>query len=159
MGSHELDASPGSYGIIFNSSEESAGNTCQIGRLGTMQLKQGYYCYFGSAFGPGGLKARLGHHQRPARKPHWHLDYLKSHLKLEAIWYTRDTERREHLWASILANQHGSAAPLVGFGSSDCSCATHLIYSSSAPRLQHFQQEIGKQVAQHKAIYLAVLGA
>ncbi len=34
----------------------------EMGRLGRFDIIPGYYAYVGSAFGSGGLPARLGHH-------------------------------------------------------------------------------------------------
>jgi Uri superfamily endonuclease len=58
-----------------------------MGSLGRLQLRPGYYVYVGSAFGPGGLRARIEHHARPAVRPHWHIDYLRRYTRLEAVWY------------------------------------------------------------------------
>jgi len=47
-----------------------------IGRLGKFDLVPGFYAYVGSAFGFGGLRARIGHHLESTAEPHWHIDYL-----------------------------------------------------------------------------------
>ncbi len=49
-----------------------------IGKLGCHHFSRGWYLYCGSAFGPGGLRARIGHHLKHSDKKHWHIDYLKS---------------------------------------------------------------------------------
>jgi Uri superfamily endonuclease len=56
--------------------------TIQIGRLGKFNFSDGYYAYVGSAFGPGGLAARLSHHLRRSHKPRWHIDYLRRHVDI-----------------------------------------------------------------------------
>ncbi|MDF1642666.1 MAG: GIY-YIG nuclease family protein [Pseudomonadales bacterium] len=150
-----IDSIPGTYIVIFSCPRANEGKECQIGRLGKINLQQGYYSYVGSAFGPGGLKARLAHHLRLAKKPHWHLDYLKLHLQIEAIWFTRDPVRREHLWATAISREPGSAVPLSGFGSSDCDCTTHLFYSSINPEFGHFRQTLNKKTDQHQPIHIA----
>ena len=48
----------------------------EIGRLGAYDIVPGFYAYVGSAFGSGGLRARLGHHLESTASPHWHIDYL-----------------------------------------------------------------------------------
>lgn len=151
-----IDTSPGTYAVIFSCAQLHDNYQCQIGRLGTMKLKQGYFSYVGSAFGPGGLKARLAHHQRRAKKPHWHLDYLKPYLQIEAIWFTRDPARREHLWASVMGDGAGSAIALLGFGSSDCDCPTHLLYSSTRPELGKFTRTVAQRTDRHHPIYNAI---
>ncbi|MBV1914571.1 MAG: GIY-YIG nuclease family protein [Pseudomonadales bacterium] len=154
-----IDKSPGTssgtYAVIFSCPKVNENKVCQIGRLGEVRLKQGYYRYVGSAFGPGGLKARLAHHRRTAKKPHWHLDYLKPYLQIEQIWFTRDPLRREHLWALTMAGEPASKVPFIGFGSSDCECPTHLIYSTKKPELEGFWERVDRQTDNHQPIHLA----
>ncbi|MFN8566835.1 MAG: DUF123 domain-containing protein [Kouleothrix sp.] len=51
-----------------------------IGRLGCYCFTAGYYLYVGSAFGSGGITARLAHHQhRPKPLAATHIDYLREH--------------------------------------------------------------------------------
>jgi len=47
-----------------------------IGSLGELDIVPRFYAYVGSAFGSGGLRARLGHHLESTAEPHWHIDYL-----------------------------------------------------------------------------------
>ena len=67
-------AEPGTYFLVLRCSSTRA---VRVGRLGTMRLLPGYYLYVGSAYGPGGLRARIGHHCHPADRLHWHVDYLR----------------------------------------------------------------------------------
>jgi Uri superfamily endonuclease len=46
----------GTYVIVLAS--RTAGRV-RVGKLGTFQLRPGFYVYVGSAHGPGGLRARL----------------------------------------------------------------------------------------------------
>lgn len=52
----DVDARPGTYALILRS--DSAARV-RIGHLGVLAATRGYYVYIGSAFGPGGLAARL----------------------------------------------------------------------------------------------------
>jgi len=74
-----LSDEPGTYILILKS---AVTRRVRVGRLGNLQLCPGYYVYIGSAFGPGGLRARIDHHQRLAKRPHWHIDYLRRHTRL-----------------------------------------------------------------------------
>jgi len=136
----------GTYVLIFSACEKSLP---EIGRLGTLQLKPGFYIYVGSAFGPGGLKARIDHHRKKSGRPHWHMDYLGPFLKLIEIWYTYDTVQREHLWAQIISNTRGTSVPLAGFGSSDCHCKTHLFFRSTKPSIKTFRQKVFGSIENH----------
>ena len=110
----------------------SGAHRVRIGRLGVLRLQSGCYVYVGSAFGAGGLRARVGHHQRIARRPHWHVDYLRRHARLETVWY-ESGERREHEWAARIGAMAGARTPMSGFGSSDCDCAAHLFWFEVRP--------------------------
>ena len=144
---------PGTYTLIF-----SARKICQpeIGRLGSLQLIAGFYMYVGTAFGPGGLKARIAHHCQIARRPHWHIDYLGPFLNLREIWYTEDPVHREHQWAQIIANTRGVSIPLAGFGSSDCRCQSHLFFRRTRPSINTFRKKIQTNIKRHGKIFYEV---
>ena len=101
-----------------------------VGKLGTFDFSAGWYAYVGSAFGAGGLRGRLRHHLSPVKKPHWHIDYLRQETHIPEIWYTTDATTHEHEWAGDLCAMTGAVIPVPRFGSSDCTCETHLIYFS-----------------------------
>lgn len=109
------------------------GTRLKIGRLGCFDFKRGYYAYVGSAFGPGGLAARLNHHRTVAKRPHWHIDYLRREAHLKEIWMHTGPERKEHDWAAKLHAMEAAQTPVKGFGASDCKCSTHLFYFSKKP--------------------------
>lgn len=113
-----------------------------VGKLGIMQAQAGVYAYVGSAFGPGGVAARLKHHLAYSAKPRWHLDYLRQHAWVWRCWVNHDSQRRECLWARILADITPYALPMAGFGSSDCACTSHLFYFKRAPALRRFKQNL-----------------
>ncbi len=117
----------GTYIVVLHMKK---GAVITVGRLGGFQFKKGWYYYVGSAFGPGGLGARLTHHLTVSRKPHWHLDYLRPHTQVRDILISDENQHLEHVWAGILASHPGMSAPVRGFGSSDCRCPAHLFFSS-----------------------------
>lgn len=107
----------------------ASNRTLTIGKLGTFDFKTGHYLYTGSAMGPGGLRARLFHHLNIAEKMHWHIDYVRRVAVVRRIWAWEGSENKEHDWAGYLINQASCRMPIVGFGSSDCRCPSHLFYS------------------------------
>jgi Uri superfamily endonuclease len=143
---------PGTYTLVLNSSIQ---NQVAIGKLGSILLKPGFYVYVGSAFGPGGLRARTNHHLRYSRRPHWHIDYLAPSLRLHEIWYTYDPTRREHQWAEIHANSRRTLIPLPGFGSSDCGCLSHLFFYPSQPSGNYFRHKIRAKFDHHARFMIA----
>ncbi|HOL67970.1 MAG TPA: DUF123 domain-containing protein [bacterium] len=114
-----------------------------MGRSGQLQVKPGFYLYVGSAFGPGGLAARIRHHFCGCRKPHWHLDYVKSCLKREEVYFCAG-EKMEHQWAGRLCLVKGVRIPRPGFGSSDCTCVSHLFFAPSRKSLCRILKEFQK---------------
>jgi Uri superfamily endonuclease len=123
-----MESSPGTYAIVLTPNSE---RSIKIGKLGMLKLQAGYYIYVGSAFGPGGLAARIAHHKRISQRPRWHIDYLRTAAEIIELWYTYDSRPMEHDWAETLAGAKGAWAPFPGFGSSDCNCKAHLYFFKS----------------------------
>jgi Uri superfamily endonuclease len=121
---------PGTYILLLRVDSPC---TVVVGRLGTAALAPGWVLYVGSAFGPGGLAARLRHHLRPASKPHWHIDYVRAALDLCEIWVCAAPQRLEHRFAALLHSARGSSIPLPRCGASDCRCPAHLFHFAARP--------------------------
>jgi Uri superfamily endonuclease len=140
---------PGTYALILSSSNHS---TIQIGRLGELKLRPGFYVYIGSAFGPGGLHARIEHHKHITQKPQWHIDYLSSFTTFKNVWFTYDSQHREHQWAQMFQNTFSGFISVKGFGASDCKCESHLFFLKSNPPLKSFQKLIRKSYPEHEVL-------
>ncbi len=132
-----LPLEPGTYALILFCQE---GRNIRVGQLGVMRLQSGFYVYVGSALGPGGLRGRIAHHIRQAKRPRWHIDYLRTHARVDQVWYCCDALRREHRWAHALETAQGGSIPLYGFGASDCNCASHLYFFDSCPSRRKFER-------------------
>jgi Uri superfamily endonuclease len=124
-----------------------------VGKLGTVRINRGSYVYVGSAFGPGGLTARIGHHARIAPHPHWHIDYLKPVVQLQSVWLSYDRIPREHQWADLLAAMRGAVISVTKFGASDCKCTSHLIYFAKQPSSVSFRRKIHASIKNHDKIF------
>ncbi len=124
-----------------------------IGKKKNLLLERGYYYYVGSAFGPGGVKARVSHHQNISENPRWHLDFLRKHTKIIEIWHTYDNNKREHQWANILCQNPFTNIPLYGFGATDCKCFSHLFFSKKMITHALFLRLIKNKFPEHGAIY------
>jgi Uri superfamily endonuclease len=123
-----LPVAPGTYLLVLQAINPIR---LQVGSLGEMEVRPGYYLYVGSAFGPGGLRARVSRHFGGQGKPHWHIDHLRQVAQPVEAWCAPGM-RREHAWAQALA---GAACrmPLARFGASDCRCPAHLFYLPQQP--------------------------
>jgi Uri superfamily endonuclease len=129
-----LPGIPGTYAVILHLEDS---RRLQVGRLGDFSFPPGLYVYFGSAHGPGGLRARLGRHLKGGDTLHWHVDYLLPVCSLVGLAYRVEPERNatergvpgECLWSSRLALQGGAQIPAPRFGASDCQsgCPAHLL--------------------------------
>ena len=135
------DNRSGTYLLIFECRRD---RPVAVGRLGTLRLTEGIYVYVGSAFGPGGVRARVARHRARSRRPHWHVDYIKPHCTLSEVWVEYSTYKRETAWARILANSHGASIPLVGFGASDAPNDSHLFYFRSRSALNRILNHAGR---------------
>jgi Uri superfamily endonuclease len=122
----------GSYILVMQLERPLEG--LAIGRLGHFDFAAGFYLYVGSAYGSGGLAARLAHHQRRLKaRPHWHIDYLRGQARLREAWSVAGPRRMECAWCEALAAHPAVSAPVPGFGSSDTNCGTHLFYLPRPP--------------------------
>lgn len=100
----------------------------RIGKLGCYDFASGYYLYVGSAFGPGGLNARIKHHlQQQKPRLHWHIDYLRAYADVLEVWRVASDVRLETAWSKTLAQNF--SIPVAGFGASDTNSPSHLFYS------------------------------
>ena len=102
-----------------------------VGKLGYIHFSKAFYAYVGS--GMNGLEARLQHHLRKKKKPHWHIDYLLEEAEIKDVVLCQVSERIECSLAQALANEFQS---VPGFGSSDCKCKSHLYFSNSKGALK-----------------------
>ena len=110
----------------------------RTGSLGLIAFKAGFYAYAGSAFGPGGIRARLGRHFKSSKTRRWHIDYLRAACSVQEAWVSYDEQRLEHRWAQVLMGMRGARLPAARFGASDCECAAHLVRFSRIPSLRRF---------------------
>jgi Uri superfamily endonuclease len=118
---------PGSYVIVGELLNEVS---IISGTFSGQILAGGFYLYAGSAFGPGGLKARIGRHLKSETKKFWHFDHLKDFLKIREIWYSLSGEKNFECYFIRKLQAQGSASfPILKFGSSDCrsACPAHLV--------------------------------
>ncbi|WP_455212023.1 GIY-YIG nuclease family protein [Kaarinaea lacus] len=117
-------------------------------------MQPGFYLYVGSAFGSGGLKARLAHHLKRVLKPHWHIDYLRRYTKVLEIWYTTDSVRREDDWVATMTKKSQFSIAYPGFGASDSKGASHLFLSTHKPDFELFRSMI-EEIPNHAPIYIS----
>ena len=135
-------ADRGSYLLILRLASEAR---FKVGGLGDTGFSRGYYVYVGSAMR--NLTQRIERHRRLRKNFHWHIDYLRDRSEFLAALPVRSEDDLE---CEIAAGMRKIADWNVpGFGSSDCSCSSHLFGFENHPLnlapfhhlLQHFRME------------------
>ena len=137
----DLPEDKGTYVLIASVAQMKR---VEIGSLGEFDIVPGFYAYVGSAFGAGGLRARLDHHLESTAAPHWHIDYLLAMAEPVEVWFSTANQKLEHRWAGLLDDAPNFRVPIPRFGSSDYhrSRSSHLFYSKRQPSFQWFQQQL-----------------
>jgi Uri superfamily endonuclease len=137
----DLPENKGTYILV---ARVSGMRQVEIGSLGKYAIAPGFYLYVGSAFGSGGLRARLGHHLESTAQPHWHIDYLLRVATPVEVWFTTADRKLEHHWAGLLEGASKFRVPIPRFGSSDYhrSRTSHLFYSKRRPSFRCFEQKV-----------------
>ena len=138
---------PGTYALVLVCKQSGK---VQIGRLRSLSLQPGFYLYVGSAFGPGGLLARVKHHQNLSASSHWHIDYLRPKCAVAEAWFTTARGRHEHTWAEAAKRLPGARITLRGFGSSDCGCEGHLFWFKHRPSPNDFRRLVEVEINVHR---------
>lgn len=124
-----LKPAGGTYALILRS---RTNKSVQVGKWGKLGMRKGYYVYVGSAFGSGGIRARVLRHCLVVKPVHWHIDYLRPSACPIEVVYSYDVVKLEHQWARALKDMN-SASSIIGFGSSDCQCESHLFFTPYPP--------------------------
>ena len=146
-----ITSNPGTYALIFSS---SVTRNIKVGKLGFFAGILGWYVYVGSGRGPGGLRARVGHHRKITTHPRWHIDYIRPFIRLHEVWYTCSMIHWECNWARCFLSGKGADVLLGGFGASDCNCESHLFYFNTAPSIRSFKKRMRSAHPTHPAIHI-----
>jgi len=137
-----MKAEPGTYALILQNKSKAM---VEIGRWRQIEIEPGYYIYIGSAFGKGGVKARVLRHYRENKPHHWHIDYLREFMSPITVWYSHGPKKLEHDWAQILSEM-SDMSPIQGFGCSDCKCFSHLFHTRINLEKDNFSSLAGRCV-------------
>lgn len=135
----------GNYILLLHLSQNSP---LTIGKLGQFDFPAGWYTYVGSAFGAGGLKARIKRHLEPTKSLHWHIDYLRQVAEIDEIWLSPGTVSHEEAWVDVVLSIPGASIPVDGFGASDSDKDSHLIYFDVRPSMEDFAVALRRKFPQ-----------
>ena len=116
----DLPDASGAYALVLRLARAMR---LDIATLGRPVLPPGLYLYAGSAWGPGGIRARVGRHLRHPKARVWHIDHLTEAAPVEDV--IAFPGARE---CAIVAALPGAGVPAPRFGASDCRrCEAHLL--------------------------------
>ncbi len=110
----------GSYILVIKLQQDKE---IQIGKLGKIHFKKGFYIYVGSALN--GLENRINRHIKKTKKKHWHIDYFLDFADIIDIFYKENNTKVE---CNIAATFDKQLIIIPCFGCSDCRCKSHLFY-------------------------------
>jgi Uri superfamily endonuclease len=116
------DILKGSYCLLIHLKQNSQIN---VGKLGEINFKVGYYVYVGS--GLNSLEARIKRHLRDNKRLFWHVDYLLA-LKDSEIDNVQFVISDDKLECDLASQISKNGTTITGFGCSDCECESHLFY-------------------------------
>ena len=119
-----MPSSSGTYALFLNLPRAK---DLRIGLFGAFQFPAGDYVYVGSAFGPGGLRARIARHLRMDKRAHWHIDYFRAGAQVRGVAFVAAPRALECEWSRALGACKGAYIPAIKFGAMDCyeKCAAH----------------------------------
>lgn len=142
----------GSYCLIFHLKNSI---NVSIGKSGTFLFNSGYYYYFGSAKGIGGLRVRLLRHISMEKKKFWHIDYLRPYMVFVAAVFTMQTNQ-ECVWCQRMQENPAFNVSVKGFGASDCLsyCNSHLLYSDFLIDLSVFLEYLRNSDSNNDQLFL-----
>jgi Uri superfamily endonuclease len=127
----------GIYVLVIQVKEDTDVN---VGALGRLTFKKGLYAYVGSA--QNNLEQRVERHLRKGKRRFWHVDYLLDDEAARVVRvFQRQTEKAEECKIAKAIGERGEL--IEGFGSSDCSCRSHLFRIGDYKFLQRSMQVSG----------------
>ncbi|HEX9908335.1 MAG TPA: GIY-YIG nuclease family protein [Thermoplasmata archaeon] len=138
----------GTYCVLASLSQEEE---IVVGSLGRIQFPAGLYAYVGSA--QRGIQNRVGRHRSKEKKRRWHVDYFLGKAEvLSVIALPGTSKEAECAAAQSLLECEGARVVREGFGSSDCSCSSHLIlFGDSDP--EWVAEAVSMRLAMLKCVY------
>ncbi len=99
----------------------------KVGALGMIRFERGKYLYIGSA--RRALSRRIARHRKRTKPVRWHFDYLRRKARWAGSAPFAGQTGECSLVSRVKRAVNGSVA-CRGFGSSDCRCPGHLIFTT-----------------------------
>lgn len=112
----------------------------EVGSLGVLTFKKGFYAYVGSA--QNSLEKRIARHLKKHKRFFWHIDYLlgDEYAEIVNVLFKEAPKGEECRLARTLSSLY---EPVRGFGSSDCKCSSHLFKINSREKIEMLLRRFG----------------
>ena len=110
-----------------------------VGKIGKISFKKGYYLYIGKAFNNGGIYTRIKRHLNKNTVKRWHIDYLKTYTQFKFFGFFENLD----IECALANNLKSKFKSVKKFGSSDCSCESHLFYSKDKEEFLQYIKKAG----------------
>lgn len=120
----------------------------RIGSLGAFCFPAGFYVYVGSA--QSNLERRIERHLRQKKKMRWHIDYLLRYGQVVSVCTYTGEKDKECMLSHKIGNIKNAVVPVKGFGSSDCSCNSHLYFFQDDPDSEISELNIKMKISKCK---------
>ncbi|HKL13800.1 MAG TPA: GIY-YIG nuclease family protein [Halanaerobiales bacterium] len=116
----------------------------KVGALGRNKFAEGFYYYIGSA--QKNLQSRVKRHLKDKKNFHWHIDYLLDKADVVDYYTVEGPKNYECKLFNYLNNKDELKIMLEDFGSSDCSCVSHLLFSKENINIKNILPEFKKSI-------------
>ena len=114
--------SSGAYQLVLRLDQDMV---IRVGALGNQAFSAGVYMYTGRA--SRNLGARLRRHVGKKKTLRWHIDYVMQFAHVLSIRVYPFMAGDECAINQETLTELRCSIPVIGFGSSDCSCRSHLL--------------------------------
>ncbi|MDZ7671347.1 MAG: GIY-YIG nuclease family protein [Halanaerobiales bacterium] len=115
----------------------------KTGALGKFKYNKGFYFYIGSA--QNNLNSRIERHLSKDKKFYWHIDYLLDRAKIIEYVIFNAKKTFECSLFNNLKESDVFKVPIKGFGASDCTCISHLLYSKEKIDLSRHLRQVKQE--------------
>ncbi|WP_455201008.1 DUF123 domain-containing protein, partial [Kaarinaea lacus] len=83
----------------------------------------------------------------------WHLDYIRPYIQPVADCFCYSSIRLEHQWAAVVGKVAGVQTPMHNFGSTDCTCPSHLFYFQKLSITETLLQHLGNNLSHSQKLH------
>ena len=139
----------GIYNLLIFLNED---RNIKIGKLGRFNFKKGFYTYTGSS--QNSLQKRVKRHLAAKKKLHWHIDYLLKYGEIIEVLVIESLKKDECRLSNEIGLLRDSQIVINGFGSSDCTCKTHLYFFRKQPTFKTCKYDTKKSILKNMEKYI-----